>query len=82
LGDPRRRDFAIEWMTTHLTEDFSRAGNSPGASNEPPRCKDCHGGDLGSPAFRFKIILTDLATGAPMVEPAPSPLPELGEREH
>lgn len=84
LGDPRRRDFAVEWMTSHLTEDFSRTGNSPGASNEPPRCKDCHGGDLGSPAFRSKIILTDLATGAPVAEPAPPAppaLPEFGERE-
>lgn len=83
LGDPRRRDFAIEWMTTHMADDFSRPGNSPGASNEPPRCKDCHGGDLGSPAFRSKIILSDLETGAPLAEPPPppaAPLPDFGER--
>jgi hypothetical protein len=77
LGSPRRRDFAIDWMTTHLAEDFStRAG-------KPPKCKDCHGGDLGSAEFRTKIILTELsglpAPQAPAPAVAPAPLPEHGE---
>jgi hypothetical protein len=68
LGDPRRRDVAIEWMTTHLVEDFTTtAGN-------PPKCKDCHGADLGSPAFRTKIILSELS-GLPAPAPAPAPVP-------
>jgi hypothetical protein len=57
LGDPRRRDFAIEWMTTHFADDFDAA------SGKPPRCRDCHGGDLGTPEFRAKIVLTDLEGG-------------------
>lgn len=83
LGSPRRRDFAIEWMTTHLTSDFeTRAG-------KPPKCKDCHGGDLGSPTFRTKIILGDLSglpapPAPPANEPAPAsqpaPLPDYGAR--
>jgi len=52
LGDPRRESFAIEWMTTHLVEDFStKAGN-------PLHCKSCHHGNVGSPEFQRKIILT------------------------
>lgn len=71
LGDPRRRDFAIEWMTTHLVEDFNRVDPAAGAAPaKPSRCKDCHGGDLGSPEFRSKIILSDLATGAMLPPPA------------
>ena len=54
LGDPRRRDVAIEWMTTHLTEDFDTL------AGKPPKCKECHGGDLGTPEFRPKIILGEL----------------------
>jgi hypothetical protein len=78
LGDPRRRDFAIEWMTTHLVEDFNRvdpaaaASGARAASDKPSRCRDCHGGDLGSPEFRSKIILSDLATGAMLPPPASS----------
>jgi hypothetical protein len=73
LGDPRQRDVAIEWMTTHLVEDFTtNAGN-------PPKCKDCHGGDLGSPAFRAKVILSDLSgLRAPAAPPAPA-LPPAAE---
>ena len=93
LGDPRRRDVAIEWMTTHLTEDFDTL------AGKPPKCRDCHGGDLGSPEFRSKIILGELtslpapAVAAPAatplpVEPAavpapapsPTPLPDFGAR--
>jgi hypothetical protein len=70
LGDPRRRDVAIEWMTTHLTEDFDTL------SGKPPKCKDCHGGDLGSPEFRTKIILSDLGgLPAPAVTSPPATPP-------
>jgi len=90
LGDPRRRDVAIEWMTTHLVEDFDTT------AGKPPKCRDCHGGDLGSPEFRSKIILGELASlpapapaatpapveAPPAVAPAPSstPLPDFGAR--
>jgi hypothetical protein len=60
LGNPRRRDVAIEWMTVHLSEGFDTA------AGKAPKCKDCHGGDLGSPEFREKLIL---APGSP----APAP---------
>jgi Cytochrome c7 and related cytochrome c len=67
LGDPRRRDVAIEWMTTHLVEDFDTA------AGKPPKCKDCHGGDLGSPEFRSKIILSELSgLPTPVVPAAPN----------
>ena len=55
LGNPRRPDFAIEWMTTHLGEDFETT------AGKPPKCRDCHGGDLGSPDFKPKLILSELA---------------------
>ena len=83
LGNPRRRDVAIEWMTTHLVEDFDTA------AGKSLKCRDCHGGDLGTPEFRTKIILGDLlALPAPVapapasVEPAPQvlPIPDFGER--
>jgi len=91
LGNPRRRDLAVEWMTTHLVEDFDRA------SGTPPKCKDCHGGDLGSPEFRSKIILADFGgvslpeppappptalepAPAPAPSAAPSPVPDFGKR--
>jgi hypothetical protein len=66
LGDPRRRDVAIEWMTTHLGEDFDTA------LGKPPKCRDCHGGDLGSPQFRPKIILGELASFPAPAAAAPS----------
>ena len=70
LGDPRRRDVAIEWMTTHLAPDFDTT------AGKPPKCKDCHGGDLGSAEFRSKIILGELA-GLPtaVAAPAAAPIP-------
>ena len=70
LGDPRRRDVAIEWMTTHLAPDFDTA------AGKPPKCKDCHGGDLGTPQFRSQVILHELeglpmpAAAAPAVAPS------------
>ena len=87
LGNPRRRDVAIEWMTTHLVEDFDTV------AGKPPKCRDCHGGDLGTPEFRTKIILNELPglpapipPAPPAVEvtppesPAPQPIPNAGER--
>ena len=53
LGDPRRPSFAIEWMTTHLVEDFQTKQGSP------LRCKSCHRGNLGTPEFQKSVILTD-----------------------
>jgi hypothetical protein len=53
LGDPRRDSFAIEWMTTHLVEDFQTRNGSP------LHCKSCHQCNLGTPEFQRKIILTD-----------------------
>jgi hypothetical protein len=54
LGDPRRRDVAIEWMTTHLVDSFETL------DHKPPKCRDCHGGDLGTSEFHGKIILSEL----------------------
>jgi hypothetical protein len=68
LGNPRKRDVAVEWMTTHLTEDFQTV------AGKPPKCKECHGGDLGSPQFRTKVILEELP-GLPAPAPAPPPAP-------
>lgn len=60
LGNPRSETWAIEWMTTHLVEDLRSH------DGKPLRCKGCHGGNLGSPEFRKKIILTgDLPGGRP-----------------
>ena len=61
------------------------------ASVAAQKCKDCHGGDLGTPEFRTKIILGDLrglpaAPAPPPAEPAPAPaaepapLPDYGAR--
>ena len=69
-------------MTTHLVEDFTTS------QGKPPKCKDCHGGDLGSPEFRGKVILGELpGLPAPPAPPAaapagsaPEPLPDYGER--
>lgn len=57
LGTPRDASFAAEWMTTHLVEDMAtRAG-------EPLHCKGCHRGNLGTPEFQRKVILTDILPG-------------------
>jgi hypothetical protein len=90
LGNPRRRDVAIEWMTTHLVEDFDTA------AGKSLKCRDCHGGDLGTPEFRTKIILGELvalpapasasasasASAPTPAEPPPQvlPIPEFGGR--
>jgi hypothetical protein len=53
LGDPRRPTFAVEWMTTHLVEDFQTK------SGALLHCKSCHLGNLGTPEFQRTIILTN-----------------------
>jgi Cytochrome c7 and related cytochrome c len=83
LGSPRRPELAVEWMLTHMVEDFQTNRGLP------PKCKDCHGGDLGSADFRPKIILSPLAA-PPLVDapaapsassaPAPLPVPDFGGR--
>jgi hypothetical protein len=71
LGNPRDKSLAIEWMTTHLVSDFEAV------SGKNLKCRQCHEGDLGSPQFRPKIILTDLpglpAPVAPAVLAPPAP---------
>jgi len=86
LGNPRRRDLAIDWMTTHLSQTFDTL------ADQPPQCKSCHGADLGSPEFRSQVILTALdglppsPSPAPLAEPARAeppveqPLPDFGGR--
>jgi hypothetical protein len=67
LRNPRDQRWAIEWMTTHLVEDFD-AGDG-----RPLRCKHCHEGNLGSREFRPKIILTDRLPAKPVSAPLPDP---------
>jgi len=50
LGDPRSTSFAIEWMTTHLVEDFETK------SGAALQCKACHRGNLGTPQFQRNLI--------------------------
>jgi hypothetical protein len=64
LGSPRQRSFAIDWMTTHLVEELETT------SGKSLKCKQCHQGDLGSPEFKPKIILSELS-GLP-APPAPA----------
>lgn len=90
LGNPRDKSFAIDWMTTHLVEDLEAV------SGKNLKCRQCHDGDLGTPEFRPKIILTELSglpappraepVAAPPVVPAPAPsssaapVPDFGAR--
>jgi hypothetical protein len=53
LGNPRSETWAVEWMTTHLVEDNKTR------DGKVLRCKTCHQGNLGSPEFVRKVILTD-----------------------
>jgi hypothetical protein len=53
LGEPRNKPWAVEWMSTHLTEQFDTA------AGDPLRCKLCHVGNLGSKEWEPKVILTD-----------------------
>jgi hypothetical protein len=68
LGNPRQRSFAIEWMTTHLVEELETT------SGKSLKCKQCHQGDVGSPEFKPKIILSELrGLPAPPATAAPAP---------
>jgi len=58
-GKPRDQRWVVEWMTTHLVERFESA------DRKPLRCKSCHEGNLGTPQFQRKIILTDRLPGRP-----------------
>ena len=67
LGNPRNPKWAVEWMTTHLVEDFDSVdGNRL-------RCKSCHGGNPGTPEFQKKIILTDRLPTKPAASESESP---------
>jgi len=57
LGDPRDTSFASEWMTIHLVENFETQ------SGAPLRCNGCHHGNLGTPQFQHKIMLSPLFSG-------------------
>lgn len=61
LGAPRTESRAIHWMTTRLVEDFVQQ------DGKPLRCKSCHGGNLGSTAFRRRLVLTDALAGLPLL---------------
>ncbi len=62
LGAPRDQKWATEWMLTHLVSDFNAA------DGEPLRCKSCHGGNVGTPEFRRKVILTEQLPARPRVQ--------------
>jgi hypothetical protein len=47
------KSFAIEWMTTHLVEDFETKSGSA------LRCKGCHCANFGTPQFQRKIIASE-----------------------
>jgi hypothetical protein len=64
LGDPRSRSWAIEWMSTHLVERFDTA------QGDPLRCTMCHVGNVGTPGWNPKVILTDHLPPKP---PSPAP---------
>jgi hypothetical protein len=53
LGAPRSRTRAVEWMTASLVERFDAAAGGP------LYCKTCHVGQLGTPAFQGRVILTE-----------------------
>jgi hypothetical protein len=75
LGNPRNPKWAVEWMTTHLVEDFDSA------DGKNLRCKSCHVGNPGTPEFQRKVILTDrLPTkrASPADPETPTPAPAAG----
>jgi hypothetical protein len=53
LGAPRSRTRAVEWMTASLVERFDAAAGGP------LYCKTCHVGQLGTPAFQPRVILSE-----------------------
>lgn len=67
LGNPRRRDFAIEWMTLELVERFEEV------SGRRLYCKTCHGADLGQPAFRTRLIQSAHLPPKPARAEGPAP---------
>jgi hypothetical protein len=67
LGEPRRRDVAIEWMTVELGERFEAA------SGEALYCKTCHGAELGRPEFRTRVILSEHLPRKPTAAEWPTP---------
>lgn len=78
LGAPRSRQRAVEWMNTVLVERFDASAGGR------LYCNTCHVGQLGSPAFQGRVILTDhlpplppglSAAGVPDAEVSP-PVPD------
>jgi len=67
LGGPRDQRWALEWMTTHLGDTFDAR------DGKPLFCKSCHGGNVGTPEFRAKVILKELPGRGPA---APEAVPE------
>jgi hypothetical protein len=67
LGDPRSRSWAIEWMSTHLVEEFDTV------QGDPLRCKTCHAGNVGSKEWNPRVILTDSVPGVPDAGSPPTP---------
>ncbi|MCA9598825.1 MAG: hypothetical protein KC776_36185 [Myxococcales bacterium] len=57
LGAPRDQKWAVEWMLTHMVDDLQ------GSDGAALRCRDCHGGNVGTPEFSKKVILTDQLPG-------------------
>ncbi len=53
LGAPRSRQRAVEWMNTVLVERFDAAAGGR------LFCATCHVGQLGTPAFQGRVILTE-----------------------
>ena len=80
LGAPRSRQRAIEWMTTGLVERFDAVGGGP------LYCKTCHVGQLGTPTWQGRVILTDHLPPAPPAALAGSPsaasVPDAGVEPH
>jgi hypothetical protein len=53
LGEPRRHDRSVEWMTTVLSERFETSQGTP------LYCRTCHLENLGQPGFARTVIFTD-----------------------
>jgi hypothetical protein len=67
LGAPRSRTRAVEWMTARLVERFDAAAGGP------LYCKACHVGQLGTPAFQGRVILTEQLPPLPPALPGTVP---------
>jgi hypothetical protein len=66
LRNPRSEGFAVDWMTTHLVGEFETK------DGKVLRCKGCHRGNLGSPEFQKKVILSERLLGIDLPEPSPA----------